>query len=85
MVCTKEYDPLGRVRSIRSYTPQGTVNAFDYGYDAVGNVLQVLERYPLGGDLPDREVRNTYDHVYRLTEEFLDAGACRCRVLQYHL
>lgn len=61
----------------------GMISGFDYsqpangypsGYDAVGNVLKIVEKYG-HANVKDRTVVNVYDHAYRLdTETIAETG-----------
>ena len=63
VVETREYDALNRWDTVVYTNPEGDVIAsYDYTYDKVGNITNVQE-------LNGREVRYTYNELYRLTQE----------------
>jgi RHS repeat-associated protein len=75
---TKEvrtHDGRNRVSTLDNQTGGSVdVAGYAYQYDRAGNVMQVVEDYPLG-DLPGRTVTNGYDGVYRLlNEEIVTTG-----------
>lgn len=88
-VTTNRYDLRGRLLKTETKDASGlnTLSGSVYGdpltltggYDAVGNVLRVVESYD---DLDDREIRNTYDHCYRLSTE-QDTGSDRLTTYGY--
>jgi RHS repeat-associated protein len=77
-------DKLGRTLTSTERNASGAmVVKFDYSqamtpfassYDALGNVLKIVETYP-AGTLPTRTVINSYDKVYRLNSETINGSA----------
>ncbi|MBC2603082.1 RHS repeat protein [Puniceicoccus vermicola] len=70
------YDLLGRKKTSTKTAPGATdpFSSYTYAHDGVGNLCEIQEAYP-GGQLTYREVRNAYDHTYRLdTETILSGG-----------
>lgn len=77
-------DKLGRTLTSTERNAGGAmVVKFDYSqamapfassYDALGNVLKIVETYP-AGTLPTRTVINNYDKVYRLNSETINGSA----------
>ncbi|MFT4176593.1 MAG: RHS repeat-associated core domain-containing protein, partial [Luteolibacter sp.] len=71
------FDAFSRKLTETTRTSGGVISAFDYsqatggfpsGYDAVGNVLKIVEQYG-GAGMNSRTVTNSYDRTYRLTNE----------------
>lgn len=90
---SNSYDKRGRLLKTTTRQSGGTiVSEFDYsqphpattnpsGYDAVGNVMHVVEKYD---GIPGREMLNTYDRTYRLnTETEVDAATLNEKVTTY--
>ena len=62
------YDELNRLVSRVATNAAELLQSFSYRYDAVGNVVEIAERYGRE-DVPDRTTRLNYDRVYRLKNE----------------
>ena len=64
------HDGRNRVSTLQNLVAvgEGGLSEYAYGYDAAGNVMQVVESYP-GGSLAGRTITNTYDGIYRLVNE----------------
>src|SRR5580658_7353185 len=72
----RAHDGRNRVSTLQNVPVGGGssyLSSYAYEYDRAGNVMQVLETYP-GGLLTGRTITNTYDGVYRLTNEQIVTG-----------
>ena len=68
------YDALSRKTSLltRRYNSSKSVSKFGYSYDLSSNVVRIIEE---NAAVPSREVTNTYDRTYRLTQESTASGS----------
>ena len=67
----RTHDGRNRVSTLKNQTSDGIdVAGYAYSYDAAGNVMEIVEDYP-AGDLAGRTITNSYDGVYRLTQEII--------------
>ncbi|MEM9398678.1 MAG: RHS repeat-associated core domain-containing protein [Verrucomicrobiota bacterium] len=78
------YDILGRKENATNTAPSALqpFAEYRYAYDAVSNIRQIEEFYPLG-NLTDRVITNTYDRTYRLDSEEIAISGGTTNLTEY--
>ena len=71
-ICSNGYDALNRKTTMVALNGANDLYQYDYVYDLANNLIEITEDYPESSTVKDRTIINSYDRIYRLTQELVD-------------